>query len=619
MDATAAGDRLFALDRMLPAGAGGWTRALAGAAVRGRAERLLGFDRINATYARCSRGRDDVDARTFLDAVVDDLGVTPIVSADDLERVPKAGPVVVVANHPFGGIDGILLAQLLLRARPDVRVMANYLLARIPPFRELFVPVDPFGTDASPQFNRRGLKATLDHLRGGGMLAVFPAGEVAHYDVRRRRVVESPWSDTIARLVRKTGANVLPIYFDGQNSTLFQAAGLVHPLLRTALLGRELYNKRGRRIEVRVGRPVPHRTLRAIACDTEMTAYLRLRTSMLRNRTGDPQRGELAAPVAHREPVAAADKPELIAAEVAALPAEQLLVDGDDQVVYYAHAQQIPRTLREIGRLREVAFRAAGEGSGKAIDLDEFDAYYLQLFIWNKAKREVVGGYRLGRTDDIVKRLGKRGLYTSTLFKYRTKLLVEMGPSLEMGRSFVRPEYQRSYGPLLALWKAIATYVARHPKYKNLFGPVSITNDYHGMSRQVLVQFLRLHEFLPAWAKLVRPRNPFWAEDTGTWGDDERLVRDVEQVADLVNELEPDQKGVPVLIRQYLKMGGKLLGFNVDPDFCDVVDGLIMVDLTKTDPRVLGRYMTVDGVKTFRAWHGLETPSRTAAAVGQMG
>ena len=316
------------------------------------------------------------------------------------------------------------------------------------------------------------------------------------------------------------------------------------------------------------------------------------------------------------EPIADATPVDLLCREIADLPADALLVQQDNLQTFIAHAPQIPRVLREIGRLRELTFRSVGEGTGKRLDIDEFDAHYQHLFVWNKAKREVVGSYRLGRTDEVLKRLGTRGLYTSTLFQYKRRLLEEMGPALEMGRSFIRFEYQRNFSPLLLLWKGIGTYCVKHPRYKTLFGPVSISNEYQGASRQIMVAFLKMHEYLPGLAKWVKPRTPFRAADLGAWADDDAQMRDIDHVSDVIADLENSEKGVPILLKQYLRMGGKLLGFNVDPDFADVVDGLILVDLTKTDPRVLSRYMGKRGLAEFLAYHGITRDDASPATVG---
>ena len=296
------------------------------------------------------------------------------------------------------------------------------------------------------------------------------------------------------------------------------------------------------------------------------------------------------------EPIAPPGPAALLSEEVSALAPARMLVKSGDLAVYATPAAEIPRLLREIGRLRELTFRAAGEGTGKSCDLDGFDPHYLHLFVWSEKKREVVGAYRLAPTDSAL----PDGLYTATLFRYDRTFLNRVGPALELGRSFVRAEYQKSFAPLLLLWKGIGKYVARNPRYKVLFGPVSISNQYQSISRRLMVSFLERHALLKDWAPLVSVRTPFAATRSN---DLPESGFDIEDLCDVVSDIEPARAGVPVLLRQYLKLGGKLLGFNVDPNFSNALDGLILVDLTKTGPKLLERYLGKDEATKFLAFH----------------
>ncbi len=301
----------------------------------------------------------------------------------------------------------------------------------------------------------------------------------------------------------------------------------------------------------------------------------------------------------------------------------QRLVEADEYEVYCAAADQLPMTIREIGRLREITFRATGEGTGKAVDLDEFDSDYLHLFVWQKEKQELVGAYRLGRTDHLLEKFGPAGFYTRTLFNFDAKLLQRIGTGLEMGRSFIRAEYQRGYAPLLLLWRGIGTYCVQNPQYKTLFGPVSISNDYQSVSKQLMVKFLQANHRPPDAKMLVRPRNPFRTSRISGFDESPGLLNNQEGIAELISELEPDGKGMPVLLRQYLKLGAEYLAFNVDRSFNNAVDGLIVVDLTQTEPRVLSRYMGKEGYARFMAYHEAgnsneETRSRTKIRVTKL-
>jgi putative hemolysin len=270
---------------------------------------------------------------------------------------------------------------------------------------------------------------------------------------------------------------------------------------------------------------------------------------------------------------------------------------------YLATAADIPTVLAEIGRLREVTFRAAGEGTGKAVDLDEFDPHYLHLFVWHEAKGEVVGAYRMAGTDQVPSHFGLSRLYTASLFEYGPAFLDRIGPALELGRSFVRAEYQRGFAPLLLLWKGIGAYVAQNPRYKILFGPVSISNQYQSVSRELIVSYLERHASLRDWVGLVSTRNPFRPSRRLVRGTMPETGFDVEDLSAVVSDIEPTRAGVPVLLRQYLKLGGKLLGFNVDPKFSNALDGLILVDLTKTEPRLLERYLGKSEATRFLVFH----------------
>lgn len=567
-------------------------------------ETLLALDQLNALYHGCSEGAPS--ARQFLHNVLDGLHVRWRPSPDELARIPRSGPLVVVANHPYGALDGIALAAMLCEARDDVRVMATYMLGRAQPLHDLFFYVDPFQRPDAPFVNASPLRQAIRHLKDGGVLAVFPAGEVSSFNLRQREICDPVWNTTIAGIIRRTRSAALPVYFNGRNSILFQSVGLVHPRLRTALLARELFNQRGTRISARIGSAIPFKRIEHFADDSELTAYLRQRTHLLRHRSDGKPRADVApAPLsARQQPIALPVDPQRLAADVAALPRPQVLVEADDMLVCHARAAQIPSLMLELGRLREITFRATGEGTGKSLDLDRFDDDYVQLLVWNRARSEIVGAYRLGPTDEILELRGKQGLYTSTLFDCRMELLQHITPALELGRSFIREEYQKSFSPLLLLWKGIGAYVSQNPRYRFLFGPVSISNTYQSVSKQLMVSFLKAHHCPPDLVDLVQARNPFRLARIAGWDRSAvRLIRDSDDVSDVVSDLEPESKGIPVLLRQYLKLGAKLLAFNVDPGFADCVDALMVCDLTKTDVRMIDRYMGKDGRVRFLQYH----------------
>lgn len=555
---------------------------------------LTTLQRLYQSGVAMSRGPFPERALAALDITV--------VAEEALDRVPPTGPLVVVANHPHGAIDGLAVAQLLARVRPDVKLLGNALLGRIPEMRAHLVPCDVFGTDGNA--NGRGLRAALAWLRDGHALVVFPAGEVSHVATADGRLVDASWRDGAARLAAHASAPVLPIFMDGRNSRLFERAGRLSPWLRTAMLGRELLAKRGQTIAPRIGRVVSPRRLAAVGDATSQTAYLRIRTYALADDLS--ARGSVRRPATRArrsQPVADAVAPAVLAREVAGLPAETCLIAQGPWRVYLVGAGDAPQVLLEIGRLREHTFRGAGEGTGRSRDLDRFDWHYRHLFVWHTSACAIAGAYRLAATDDILPRHGLGGFYTRTLFRYPEALLRELGPALELGRSFVREDYQRDYQPLLLLWRGIGAIVAAAPRYRTLFGPVSISAEYRSTTRAMLARFLLANR--PSLLRgLVEPRRPLPVEPFDSAAlVYSRTATDVAGMDELVRELEAGQRGLPVLLRQYLKLNARLLGFSVDPAFGGVLDGLVVVDLLDVDAGSLARYFGKDRARALVAAH----------------
>lgn len=535
---------------------------------------------------------------------LEELGVRWDCPREALARIPRSGPVVVVANHPFGLVEGATLGALLAQVRADVKFLGNSLLAGVPGIEPYLIPVDPFGNAAA--FNWRGMRRSLEWLRQGGLLVTFPSGEVAALKLPTLQIAEPPWNERIARLIRLAAASAVPVFFHGANSPAFHLAGLIDPRLRTALLPQELLNKRGRTIRVAIGGPVTAETLGRFLTDREAVDYLRQRTYVLQSRVLQARSGTSAPPLFHLQPprpkIAPAVDPRLLQEEAARLDGASILLESGDYRVSIAPAAAIPNTLREIGRLREIAFRKVGEGTGRSLDLDRFDPHYLHLWVAHRETAEISGAYRLKGTDTAA---SASDLYTSTLFRYRPSVLQRLHPAIELGRSFVRPEHQKSYQALLLLWKGIGRWVARHPEYRLLFGPVSISRDYSQASRALIVSYLEARR--GELAGEVSPRRQFRAGRACGRGVAllAPLLKNLEELSGVVAELEADGKGVPVLLRQYLQLGGTVLAFNVDRAFSGVVDGLVVVDLARLALPVLEKYLGRDGAAVFRAKHTL--------------
>jgi putative hemolysin len=553
------------------------------------------------------------------------LGVRYTLAASELQQVPESGGVIVVANHPFGGVDGLIAINALYARRPDFKLLANGMLGRLKPLQDAVLPVDALGSDA--RSNARSLRDALRHVAAGGALFTFPAGEVAHLRWGRLGVVDPPWTRAASRLIRLSNVPIVPMYFEGRNSALFQTLGLLHPLLRTLLLPRETLNKVGANVPVRIGAPISARRIAKLDEPAAIAAHLRASITLLSRSAplavaAPGQHSESAPPAmaaaplpTEGAPLASPVDPARMVDELAALPAGQRLLVSGAMEIYCAAAGQIPWTLQEIGRLRERTFRAVGEGTGRAADLDVFDDYYEHLFIWQAEKREIVGAYRLGRSDTIRKRFGARGLYLTSLFEFREPFFKLLGPSLELGRSFVRSEYQRSYAPLLLLWKGISEYIGRYPKYARVLGAASVSNNYDPLSRALLVEALRAWRSEPLLGALVSPRRPFKPRYSlrSLFGE-AGLEADLDALGSLIEDREVDGKGVPVLLRHYLKLGARTIGFNVDADFGNALDCLIVLDLRRVPVATLQKYMSDQALQSFRSYWRLRNDDADAAS-----
>ena len=600
-------------------------------------ESFLGIRALNKAHIQMGSISRDFN---FFERALQGLDGSYEYSRDELKKIPAEGPLIVVANHPMGGLDGIVLGALLSKVRPDAKLLANYLLGEMEGIRPHLIPVNPFGTKEAAVSNMAGLKEAFRHLKNGGCIATFPSGTVSHFQPKLMSISDPEWNKNIAAIAKKTGASILPVFFYGRNSLLFQLAGLVHPKLRTLLLPRELVGKaKSETVRMRIGSPISARKIAEFSSDEELTLWLRLNTYVLgRKNFEHKESGNSFFQIGHiknfcdkfnplkksqQELIKPID-PEIMEREISALPQSSVLIDGSQIAVYWAYAWQMKWTMLEIGRLREKTFREVGEGTGKSVDTDEYDQYYMHVFMWDRQNRKIAGAYRVGHVDKIVKSIGAQGLYATTLFKISPELLGRMNCALEMGRSFIASEYQRKRSTLAILWRGIGEYLARNPFYKILYGPVSITTQYNNISKDLMVQFLSQHKTSPELAKFVKAKTPPKVKLLNSVDKQalDSVNGDVDRISALISEIELDNKGIPVLLKHYLRMNGELLAFNVDKSFGNCIDGLIMVDMLKTDPKLLKNYMGLKNTVEYRKYHGLPTPEleeelKAAAAKGE--
>lgn len=559
------------------------------------AQSMLGINKINHLYAEASA----LEGVEFAQAILDQLGVVVESDAARLDFIPKTGPFVLVANHPHGALDGLLLMVLVARIRPDVKFLGNFLLTKIDTLNEFFLPVDPF--DAKNGRNISGVRRAVEHLKGGSPLVVFPAGEVSTYQKRFSKVEDKHWSKSIVKLILQSCVPVVPTYIDGRNSLIFHLLGKIHPMLRTVRLPLELTNKKGQSVSVALGSPVSARMLKDIGSVDMVSDFLRANVYCLRSVLTDTgagvedtealrraalsrlrlrkKRKKVVAKSAASEVVQAVD-PILLGRELDSIAAERMLVRVGDMCLFCAPTSDIPLTMREIARLREVTFRAAGEGTQLELDSDEYDDLYEHLFIWDAEKQAIAGAYRIGFGDVLLNNRGFEGFYTYTLFEFSRHLNDVLRQSIELGRSFVVPEYQRRSQTLLLLWRGILHVLLRNPSYRYLMGPVSMSGGYAMAAKWLLIDYIKTNHWNADLAKYVVARNGVGALGRRTL--DAELIRGIvsaEEIDKLIRDVEPSGQGMPVLMKKYLQLGGRVMGFNIDPLFNDTLDAMLVLDL----------------------------------------
>ncbi len=560
-------------------------------------EKALGLSALARVYDVRPRG---LEPMRFLDYALDSLGVTiDIGNLGNMDDIPETGPLLIVANHPLGGLEGMAIAQAMGRRRSDLKVLTNALLRRIPELANLFIGVDVLSKRARAA-NAGGIKQVYRHLEGGGAVLIFPAGMVSAYEFSHRRIQDRAWNRLAGQLIQRSRCATVPVYVEGRNSPYFYAAGVIHPRLRTLLLPRQLVNKRGYALKLKIGRPIPAQELRLLRSPVAVTQYLRVSTDALAE---DPARGA-AAP---RRPVDDIPRDAGAGGSRAAIDglAEHRLIEHAEFDVYCAPYRSLGPIMEQIAVAREVTFRSVGEGTGLSRDSDRFDPHYYHLFLWDKAEGRVAGAYRVGLVDRIVAKHGVKGLYSRSLYRYDEAFIRRLGSAIEMGRSFIHPDYQRRPLSLNLLWRGIGRILIQRPAYHTLFGSVSISREYSDLARSLIADTLLTNFGAKEYEPLVKPLTPHQVRNRVWTRDMLAELANVKMLGKLVGRCDPG-KAVPVLLRHYLSLNGRLVCFNVHSSFNDSLEGLIIVDVRRTETKTLHRFLGGEGLKHFMSFHQMK-------------
>ena len=554
--------------------------------------RLTKIDEVNKLYDILK----DKVGKDFFDSFVRERGLKYIVFEEDLARIPKTGPFILVSNHPLGAIDGILMTKILTEIRPDFKIMGNFLLEKIEPMKPYVIPVNPFENRKELKSSAAGMRGSLKHLEEGGCIGIFPAGEVSNRNNEFSEILDKKWEKPALKLIKMAKVPVVPMYFHAKNSRLFYQMAKLHPNLQTLLLPSEMMHKREKPIRVRLGKPISVKVLEDHDSIEEMGEFLQKKIHLLKSyyekrksladRLNIPNL-RLNFPLLKEENVVQNIIDETptqdIVAEIEALSKnDKMLFRNGNYEVFFASYNDIPSIMREIGRQRELTFRKIGEGSNLPFDLDEYDEHYHHLFLWDSQAKKLAGAYRMALGCEVMKKHGIDGFYTSSLFEFDPELRPFFRKVIEMGRAYISSEYQQKPLPLFLLWRGIVHVCLRNPEHKFLMGGVSISDKFSEFSKSLMIEFMRSHYYDSAVAQYIHPKHDFKVKlkdrDKHLFFDE--VESDLNKLDKIIDDLEPEMR-MPVLIKKYIKQNAKVISFNVDPSFNDAIDGLMYIRISE--------------------------------------
>ncbi|WP_375722856.1 lysophospholipid acyltransferase family protein [Arcobacter sp. KX21116] len=514
----------------------------------------------------------------FVDAVLDNFDFDYTVSSNDIQNIPSSGKVVIIANHPLGGLDALCLLKLVGKVRKDVKIVANDFLAGIEALSSLFVPIDNYKRRQS----KKDIKAIYDALNNDEAIIIFPAGEVSR--ATPKGIKDPVWSKGFLSFAQHCNAPILPILVDGKNSKIFYTISILNKTFSTLLLSHEMFKKKSKKISIKIGEIIPNENIMPKGINKRylLTLYKKHLYALKKGKKSFFVTQKAIAHPESRQDIMNELKSSKIIGETA-----------DGKIIYLYNYTDDSIVLKELGRLRELSFRSVGEGINKKRDTDKYDIYYEHIILWDREALEIVGSYRIGNGEFINNNLGVSGFYSSTLFEYKDEFLPYLNDSIELGRSFVQPKYWGSRA-LDYLWYGIGAYLKTYPQIKYMYGPVSISASLPKIAKDMLV-FYYSH-YYSSDKNLLESKIPY------QYSIDLKSLTAMFELNDKKNDFKILKTSlsnmgiaVPTLYKQYSELceegGVNFQGFNVDPDFSNCVDGLIVVEIDKVKDKQKSRYM----------------------------
>ncbi|MDX2369304.1 MAG: GNAT family N-acyltransferase [Colwellia sp.] len=543
-------------------------------------DRLLGIKKLNNLYVE--QNFSGLDKQEFSEKLLDALGVS-ILSADQvLKRIPKTGKCIVVCNHPYGMVEGVIIANLLTNYRSDTKVMANIALKVFKEINDYFIFANPLKPQAA--INSTAIKQCYRHVENDGLLVVFPAGRVSFYQNEHKNITDGDWNRLAVNIANKTQSPILPLFISGTNSALFHRLGRIYYRFRLLMLAREMFKLKNHQITLSANNLITPKQLALFSNSEVKNQILRLQCYLNDQQYFQPwPQDDIKTSMS---PVAEKTDSALIESELDKLPETHHLLTFKHYGVYYGYQAQIPSCVKEIARLRELTFRDLDEGSGEPYDTDKFDATYMHLFIYDHKNSQITGAYRIGQTDILQKQGGLEQLYLSQMFSFKGDFINQQEPCLEMGRSFIIASEQKSYHSLLLLWKGIGAYVCQNPRYRTFYGTVSLSKQYDPRSvaimEKTMVNATAGVTAKTAFSGQLHPEvTQFIEQNTVKLGE----------LSAIISAIEEDGKDIPVLLKQYHKLGANFHCMAIDTNFNQTPGLLLSVHFPSAPKKLLKLYL----------------------------
>jgi putative hemolysin len=543
-------------------------------------DRLLGINKLRTLYE--SSDLPGLDKQEFSKKLLNTLGVHVVGADKILTKIPQHGRCIVVCNHPYGMIEGVIIAHLLTTFRSDTKIMANVGLKMFKEIKDFFIFANPLKPKAA--INISAIKQCFRHVNHNGLLVIFPAGRVSFFQKDKQRITDGDWNRLAINIATKTETPILPVFISGTNSKLFHNMGRIYYRFRLLMLIREMFKLQTHNIALNANNLITIKQLSKFKSIDKMNDFVRLQCYLNDENYFTPWL-EDDQQISFKDIIPMADK-AVMKTEISELPNEQHLLDFKSFSVYYGYQKQMPLCVQEITRLREITFRTLDEGSGETCDTDRFDATYMHLFIFDNINEEIIGAYRIGQTDLLLKDGDVSQLYLSQMFTFEAEFINQHQPCLEMGRSFIIDAHQKSFYALLLLWRGIGAFVCQNPQYRTMYGTVSLSKVYDPRSVALI------NEVMVTDSNGVSAKVPFEGvlhPEVKDFLNTQRV--ELKHLSTLVMAIEKDGKGIPVLLKQYHKLGATFHCTGIDVNFNQTPGLLLSINFPEAPEKLLKIYM----------------------------